>query len=105
MFIENTEILVGMIFGVLGFIISFFMSRSLNIIIFGGLTYAVFKALDALHFDTDWILFNNFVVVLADLGKSVMALLQGMLDSASDFALILFVFGGAFGLILRKRGT
>lgn len=105
MFIENTEILVGMIFGVLGFIISFFMSRSLNIIIFGGLTYAVFKALDALNFDTDWILFNNFVIVLADLGKSVMALLQGMLDNASDFALILFVFGGAFGLILRKRGT
>ena len=105
MFIENTEILVGMIFGVMGFIIAFFMSRSLNIIIFGGLTYAIFKALEALNFDTNWELFNNFVIVLADLGTSVMALLQGMLDGASDIALILFVFGGAFGLILRKRGT
>ena len=105
MFIENTEILVGMIFGVMGFIIAFFMSRSLNIIIFGGLTYAIFKALEALNFDTNWELFNNFVIVLADLGTSVMALLQGMLDGASDIALILFVFGGSFGLILRKRGT
>jgi len=105
MVIENTELIVGLIFGVLGFLIAFFMSRSLNIIIFGGLTYAIFKALEALDFRTDWELFNNFVHILSDLGKAVLALVNGMLDNASDFALILFIFGGAFGLVLRKRSA
>lgn len=85
MLIEHAELIIGLIFGVLGFIISFFVSRSLNIIIFGGLTYAIFKALDAMGFIPDWKLFNNFIVLFSDLGRATLTLVAGMLDNANIF--------------------
>ncbi len=102
---ENTELIISLVFGLFGFIIAFFMSRSLNIIIFSGFTYAVFKALEALNFKIDWKLFNNFIYTLSDLGRAVLALVGGMITNASTIALILFIFGGAAGLALRKRGA
>ena len=36
------------------------------------------------------------------LGKAVFVLVNGILDNASVFALILFISGGMLGLVLRK---
>jgi len=101
----NGELIISLVFGLFGFVISFFMSRSVNIIIFCGFTYAVFKTLEALNFNTDWLLFDNFVYTLSDLGGAVLNLVNHMLSNASTLSLILFIFGGAAGLALRKRGT
>lgn len=102
---ENTELIISLVFGLFGFIIAFFMSRALNIVIFSGFTYAVFKTLEALNFKIDWKLFNNFVYILADLGGAVLNLVNHMISNASTMALILFISGGAAALALRKRGV
>lgn len=103
--IEDTEIIIGLVFGLFGFIIAFFVRRSINIIIFTAFTYAAFKALDGLDFETDWALFNNFTYTLSDLGKAALAIVSGMLGNASVLSLVSFIVGGVTGLFAKKRGA
>lgn len=103
MLIEHAELIVALLFGIMGFIIAFFLTATINIIIFGGLTYAIFKALASLNFKTDWAVFNRFVGILSDLGETVWELVTGMINNANDIALIVFIFGSAFGLFMKKH--
>lgn len=103
MFVGSGELIIGFVFCCFGFIIAYFMSKSINLIIFAGLMYATFKALDALNFGTNWEHLNNYVYSLSDLGVASFALVEGLLEKAGTLALVLFIFGGAVGLIIRKR--
>lgn len=103
MLLESTDFIIGFIFGLLGFVISCFVSRSLNIIIFGGFMFAILKAMEALQFATDWNLFDRFVTKISELGEVSLSLVSSMLLNANEVSLILFVFGGVSGLFMRKR--
>lgn len=100
---EATELIIGLIFCCFGFIAAFFISKSVNLVIFAGLMYATFKALDALNFGINWVHLNNYIYSLSDLGSAAFTLVKGMLENAGTLGLILFIFGGAVGLAIRKR--
>lgn len=102
---SNADLLSGLIFGLFGLIIAFFMSRSINIIIFCGLTYAVFKALEMMNFSTNWRLFNDLLLTLSQFGKTVLTIVNSMITNANITELILFIFGVLLGLLLRERHT
>jgi hypothetical protein len=95
-------LLVAVIFAILGFFLAFFLKRATNIILFGIFTYASLMALDYLGVSTDWPLFNKFVDLLSQLGKTILALIGGMLNSATFPALMCFLLGGFTGF-LKKR--
>ena len=79
------------------------MSKSVNLIIFAGLLYATFKALDALNFGINLAHLNNYVYSLSDLGSAAFTLVKGMLENAGTLGLVLFIFGGVVGLTITKR--
>ena len=103
MFAGSSELIIGFVFCCFGFIIAYFMSKSVNLIIFAGLLYATFKALDALNFGINWAHLNNYVYSLSDLGSAAFTLVKGMLENAGTLGLVLFIFGGVVGLAIRKR--
>lgn len=103
MFAGQTELTIGLIFCYFGFIAAYFISKSVNLIIFAGLMYATFRALDALNFGINWEHLNNYVYSLSGLGIAAFALVKGLIEHASTLALVLFVIGGVIGLTIRKR--
>jgi len=103
MLIGSGELIIGLIFCFFGFIIAYFMSKSINLIIFAGLLYAIFKALDGLNFGTNWEHLDNYVYSLSGLGAASFTLVKDLLGRAGTFTLVLFVFGGVTGLTIRKR--
>lgn len=103
MVVGQTELIIGLVFCCFGFISAYFISKSVNLIIFAGLMYATFKALDALNFGTNWEHLNNYVYSLSDLGSAAFALVKGLIEHASTLGLVLFIIGGVMGLTIRKR--
>jgi hypothetical protein len=103
MFAGSSELIIGFVFCCFGFIIAYFMSKSVNLIIFAGLLYATFKALDALNFGTNWEHLDAYVSSLSDLGTAAFSLVKGLLERAGTIAIVLFIFGGVTGLTIRKR--
>lgn len=105
MHMGDMEIVIGLIFGLFGFIMAFFMRKSVNILIFTAFTYAAFKTLDRLDFRTDWASFNNFAYALSDLGSALLSVVSGLIGAASTFSLVLFIIGGVSGLLLKRKGA
>ena len=100
---KGTEMLIPLIFAAFGFLLAYFLRRGMNILLFGVFVYAVFKALEGLKYVPDWKNFNDFTAVLQQLGRSVLALITGMLGTAGSASILLFLAGGIAGLMMTRR--
>ena len=98
-----SDVLVPFVFGALGFIVSFFMSRALNVALFGLLVYVIFRVLEYFRISIDWKGFDKLTMISTELVRTLFAVAAGILKSASSFALILFICGGIAGLILSHK--
>lgn len=101
--LKGAELMIPIIFGAFGFLLAYFLRRGMNMAIFGVFMYAVFKALEALKYVPDWESFDNFTSVLQQLGRSVLALITGMLGTAGNASILLFLAGGIAGLMMTRR--
>jgi|GEM_PF-1596547 len=103
--IKDTELLIAFIFGVCGFITTFFLRRGMNFILLGVFFYASFKGLETLRYHPDWGSFNKFITILQQMGKILLTMISNILSTAGTFPIILFLLGGVTGLILSRKET
>ena len=99
-----SDVFVPFVFGALGFVVTFFMSRALNVALFGLLVYVIFRVLEYFSISIDWKGFDKVTLISTELLKALFAVASGILQSASSFALVLFICGGIAGLVLSQRG-
>lgn len=103
MTMKEVDILVPVIFGIFGFIVSYFLRRGIGIVLLCVFLFAIFKSLEALSFKTDWSSLDGAVQMSVQLGKTLFALVVNMLSVASVFSVLLFIFGGVAGLLMYRR--
>lgn len=101
--LKGAELLIPLVFAAFGFLLAYFLRRGMNILLFGVFMYAVFKALEGLKYLPNWNNFDNFTSVLQQLGRSVLALITGMLSTAGSASILLFLAGGIAGLVMTRR--
>lgn len=102
---NDTQILVVLIFGFFGFILAYYLRRGLNVVIFGIFLYASLKGLEQLKVAADWHNFNHFVLLLQQLSKTMLLLINNMIATAGTAAIVLFLCGGVAGLAFGRRGV
>jgi len=103
--VKDTQILVVLIFGFFGFILAYYLRRGLNVVIFGIFLYASLKGLEQLKVAADWHNFNQFVLLLQQLSKTMLLLINNMIATAGTAAIVLFLCGGGAGLAFGRRGV
>lgn len=103
--IKDTEILIAAIFGVCGFVMSYYLRRGVNFVLFGILLYASFKGLETLKYHPDWDNFDKFVSILQQLGRTILLMINNMISTAGTVSIMLFLFGAVLGLVLIRRGA
>lgn len=103
MHINSTEILVTAIFGVLGFVMAYYLRRGVNIILFGIFLYAAFKGLEMLKYQPDWNNFEKFVSIFQQLAKTLLIMIQNMISTACTVSIVIFLLGGVLGLVINWR--
>lgn len=102
--IKDTEILIAAIFGVCGFVMSYYLRRGVNFVLFG-ILYASFKGLETLKYHPDWDNFDRFVSILQQLGRTILLMINNMISTAGTVSIMLFLFGAVLGLVLSRRGA
>ena len=103
MHINSTEILVTAIFGVLGFVMAYYLRRCINMILLGIFLYIAFKGLEMLKYQPDWNNFEKLVSIFQQLAKTLLALMNHMISTAGIASILLFLIGGLLGLVIHWR--
>jgi uncharacterized membrane protein (Fun14 family) len=97
-----TGALIGLVFGIFGFFLGFSLKRAASIVLLAIFAFATLKALEYLGVAMNWRLFESLVHALAQLGKTSIELIRGMLTAATLLSIILFLCGGVLGVITRR---
>jgi len=101
--INTATIIIASLFGVCGFLISYFLRRSLGFFLIGALLYVVFKGLENLKFNPDWGSYQKILSLLHQLAGVLLSLIQNMISGASLMAILFFLAGGVLGLVFSWR--
>jgi hypothetical protein len=100
------DIIVTLMFGCLGFFLSYYIVRAVSIAVIILMTWVAFRVVENYGLKPDWHLFNNLNDLLLRFGKGFFELLTSTLSMAATGGLVLFVLGGLMGFLahLRLRG-
>jgi hypothetical protein len=102
---KEFQMLIPIVFGIFGFILTFFIRRGLNIVVLGILLYATLKGLEKLKGVPDWENFDKFISLLQQLGKTILMLTNNMIASAGTVSIMLFLCGAMVGLLISRRSA
>ena len=99
----SKEIVFCLMFGCMGFLLAFFISRTVNIAFILLLAWVPFKVLEKYGLKPDWLLLEKTYNLIIGLGESLIELIANLLKLASTWGMILFLLGGITGMILNRR--
>lgn len=95
------DIVIVIIFGCLGFFLSFLVTKVVN----GGLillmSWVSFKIIEKMGLAPDWQVLHKLANIFSDLGDTLISFLMSMMTMASTAAMVLFVLGGLTGMALN----
>lgn len=100
------DIVLALMFGCLGFFLSYYIVRAVSIAVVILMTWVAFRVVENYGLKPDWHLFNSLNDLLIKFGKGFFDLLTHTLNMAATGSLVLFVLGGLMGFLahLRWRG-
>jgi len=104
MLINQTGILVGIMFCFCGFFVTFFLRKMFNLFLLVLLLLATFTALEAMKVVPAWAELHRLMELTSSFGATVCALIQATIAKGTVLSLVLFCVGSAAGLVLRQRG-
>lgn len=99
----SKEIVFCLMFACMGFLLAFFISRTVNIAFILLLSWIPFKVLEKYGVKPDWPLLEKTYNLIISLGESLIELIANLLKLASTWGMILFLIGGITGMILNRR--
>lgn len=102
---NNNEamIVISGVFGIMGFFITFYMRRLVNIVVFVVFLYGSLLILDNLYMPQNWCLFHAMVNNLIFLSNRFVVLIKNLLSGADSVTIFLFLIGGVVGILIRER--
>lgn len=97
------EVIFCLMFGALGFLMAFFLFRTINIGLILLLAWVPFKIFEKFGLNPDWKLLHRAYNLLLALGQSLVDLINSLFKLASTWGLVLFLLGGITGIIMHRR--
>jgi hypothetical protein len=97
------EIILCLMFGCIGFVLSFFVARTINIALLLLMVWVPLKVIEKYGTEPDWGGFYKLKDILLSLWRVLIDLLSNMLNMATTGSLVLFVLGGLTGFIINMR--
>ena len=99
----SKEIVFCLMFACMGFLLAFFISRTVNIAFIVLLAWIPFKVLEKYGMKPDWPLLEKTYNLIIGLGESLIELIANLLKLASTWGMIFFLLGGITGILLHWR--
>lgn len=97
------DIVLCLMFGCIGFFLSFFVARTINIALLLLLVWVPLKVIEKYGMDPDWAGFYKLKDILLSLWRVLLDMLSNVLNIATVGSLVLFVVGGLTGFVMNMR--
>jgi len=97
------DITLSLMFGCIGFFLSFFAARTVNIALILLLMWVPMKVIESHGVTPDWAGFYSLKDALLGLWKVLLEIFSNTLAVATTGSLVLFVAGGIIGLVLNMK--
>lgn len=97
------EIILCIMFGSIGFFLSFFIAKTANVALMLLMVWAPMKVIEKYGMEPNWTDFYNMKDILLSMGRGMLELLSNILTIAPVGSLVLFVMGGVAGFIMNMQ--